>query len=44
MLIVGDSGPFEIVIAVVAVGFVALAIDRLVSEFRGWNAPLWLDR
>lgn len=35
MLIVGDSGPYEIVIAVVAVGFVALAIDRLVAEFRG---------
>ena len=35
VLIVGDSGPFEIIIAVVVVGFVALGIDRLVTEFRG---------
>ncbi len=35
VLIISDSGPYEIAIAVVTAGFVALAIDRLVAEFRG---------
>lgn len=35
VLIVGDSGPFEIIIAVLAVGFIALGIDGLVGHLRG---------
>jgi len=35
VLIVGDSGAYEIDMAVGAAGFVGLAIDRLVAECIG---------
>lgn len=35
VIIRSESGPFEAVAVVVAVGFVALAVDRLVAHFRG---------